>query len=270
MCWMAAAGGRRTAMAASVILPVYVYQPAGAWYPVFQMYFLTPVTLDRALASDQHRDSSCQQGQFTATINPHSGPGEDVLPKDDQSLPFEHWTGSKGPIPSVVWLPRGVRAICVCSSLNPSGIFLAETATRGIPDSAIHLYAIVSCAHWSGGLNDGFVGRPMSCPQYWAESVATPVPEVGGHRHADHISIWPNHCRVLRFCRGWLQEPGHLDSAVAGCKADNAVKSSPGAVSSAHYFDTPPVEAVAGLTAMSKDAFVVGAINADTVKATEP
>lgn len=117
---------QHSTMDASVILPLYVYPSAGAWDPVYEMA------------------SSYPRVQFTAIVNPHSGPGEGALPSESytQAIQVLNSFNNVRTIGYVAttWCKKNVSSVLdeisvyagwgkIDPSLAMDGIFLDETPT---------------------------------------------------------------------------------------------------------------------------------------------
>ncbi|KAF2273403.1 uncharacterized protein EI97DRAFT_156392 [Westerdykella ornata] len=150
-------------MAASVILPLYVYPSAGAWEPLREMA------------------SSYPHVHFTAIVNPHNGPGGGALPNEDyaqaiRALNSLNNVRTIGYV-STTWCSKTVESVLdeialydgwgqSDPSLAMGGIFFDETPTRYSPENISYLLTISHAVHDQHGLKDGFVvHNPGAVPE---------------------------------------------------------------------------------------------------------
>ncbi|KAF2868585.1 Spherulation-specific family 4-domain-containing protein [Massariosphaeria phaeospora] len=189
-------------MNASVIIPLYVYPSAGAWDPVYEMVLSYP------------------RVQFTAIVNPHSGPGEGMLPNEDylqaiQTLNSFSNVRTIGYV-ATTWFKRDLSSVLQDiavyagwgnhdSSLAMSGVFFDEIPTGYSSELVSYLQTISKAVHNSHGLRDGYVGK--SDPFISALSVLrglhqTPKPEIGGSRSTASSLYCSASATVPRF-RSW-------------------------------------------------------------------
>ncbi|KAF2006596.1 hypothetical protein P154DRAFT_421660 [Amniculicola lignicola CBS 123094] len=147
-------------MALSVILPLYVYPSVGAWEPLFEMA------------------ASYPRVQFTAVVNPHSGPGVDPLPDATYQLSIERLNSLENVrtigYVATTWCAKNMSSALdevalyagwasKAPSLAMSGIFFDETPTHYTTEYASYLQTLSEAVRSSPGLMDGYVGKKFSC-----------------------------------------------------------------------------------------------------------
>ncbi|KAF2471078.1 uncharacterized protein BDR25DRAFT_30243 [Lindgomyces ingoldianus] len=152
-CWRSLPSATRS-MIASVLLPLYVYPSTGAWDPLYQMA------------------SSYPRVQFTAIVNPYSGPGDSALPNENYTQAI-HTLNALGNVRTIgyvatTWCTKNASSVldevavyagwgAQDPQLAMSGIFFDETPTHYTPEYASYLQTISQAVHNNRGLKDGYV-----------------------------------------------------------------------------------------------------------------
>lgn len=181
--------------------------------------------------------------QFTAIVNPHSGPGEGALPNDIytqaiQSLNALDNVRTIGYV-ATTWCEKNVSSVLDevavyvgwgdhDSSLAMSGIFFDEIPTRHTPEYVSYLRSISDAVRsHNGGLRDGYIGK--------SKSFISALGVLCGCWHSPKSvgpDIWaPPSYRLPPFestvfsLLDEFQQLGRLLSAVVSVRADDALQS---------------------------------------------
>ncbi|KAF2638318.1 hypothetical protein P280DRAFT_520336 [Massarina eburnea CBS 473.64] len=141
-------------MDVSVILPLYIFPSPGAWDRFYELASLHP------------------RIQFTAIVNPNSGPGEDSLPNEHYMLGIRrlHAFGNVrvvGYVPTT-WCMKNLSLVLyeiaaysrwgeLDSSLALNGIFFDETPTSFTTENMSFLRRITNAVRASPGLKEAYV-----------------------------------------------------------------------------------------------------------------
>jgi hypothetical protein len=155
--------------------------------------------------------------QFTAIVNPHSGPGEGALPNKNytQAISTLNSMDNVRTIGYVAttWCTKNVSSVLdevavyagwsdYDSSLAMSGIFFDETPTHYFTEYVSYLQTISKAVRSNRGLRDHFVGKRCSFISALGVFCGVPVkPDASGSRYmATPHYITCISSRILWFC----------------------------------------------------------------------
>lgn len=201
--------------------------------------------IDHATAADLRRAASYPRVQFTAIINPNSGPGDGALPNESytQAIQTLNSLGNVRTIGYVAttWCHKNLNLVLdeitvyagwgiSDHSLSLSGIFFDETPTRYTSEYVSYLQTMSRAVRRHHGLRDGFVGKShffisaLGVSRFCNKARSRPDLDIG-----PSFTIWSAFLlQYFGFSTSEYRNRGTCSPAVVSGKADDALSLQPG------------------------------------------